>query len=128
MRIDPVGAVIRDVDWKTLVFLAAIFTLIQAFIKTKLLQGLSSLLANIPVVAAALDLAYHDLGVMQGGGDFVQVPDSTAVTACFSESIERMMNFSNSTTRKKPRPPASRIGHTWSGIASLPNTACSGGA
>ena len=79
-RIEPVGEVIRDVDWKTIVFLAAIFTLVQAFIKTELLQGLSiqlygwfganvmpvaflslagigilsSLLANIPVVAAAL--------------------------------------------------------------------------
>ncbi|MDS4040811.1 MAG: SLC13 family permease [Candidatus Competibacter sp.] len=79
-RIEPVGAVIRDVDWKTLVFLGAIFTLVRAFIKTELLQGLSiqiyqwfgadllpvaflslagigilsSLLANIPVVAAAL--------------------------------------------------------------------------
>lgn len=80
VRIEPVGAVIRDVDWKTLVFLGAIFTLVRAFIKTELLQGLSiqiyqwfgadllsvaflslagigilsSLLANIPVVAAAL--------------------------------------------------------------------------
>jgi len=70
----------------------------------------------------------HDLGVTQGDGDRVQVPASTAVTACFSESIERMMSFSNSTTRKNARPPANRTGHTWSGIASLPNTACSGGA
>jgi Na+/H+ antiporter NhaD/arsenite permease-like protein len=80
VRIEPVGEVIRDVDWKTLVFLGAIFTLVQAFVKTELLQGLSiqfyhwfgsdfmpvallslvgigvlsSLLANIPVVAAAL--------------------------------------------------------------------------
>ncbi len=80
VRVEPVGAVIRDVDWKTLVFLGAIFTLVRAFIKTELLQGLSiqiyqwfgadllpvaflslagigilsSLLANIPVVAAAL--------------------------------------------------------------------------
>jgi len=80
VRIEPVGDVIRDVDWKTLVFLGAIFTLVQAFVKTELLQGLSiqfylwfggdfmpvallslvgigvlsSLLANIPVVAAAL--------------------------------------------------------------------------
>jgi len=68
------------VDWKTLVFLAAIFCLVQAFTKTGLLQGLSlqlyawfganltrvallllggigalsSLLANTPVVAAPL--------------------------------------------------------------------------
>ena len=80
VRIEPVGEVIRAVDWKTIVFLGAIFTLVQAFIKTELLQGLSiqlydwfgadvmsvaflslagigvlsSLLANIPVVAAAL--------------------------------------------------------------------------
>jgi Na+/H+ antiporter NhaD/arsenite permease-like protein len=80
VRVEPVGEVLRDVDWKTLVFLGAIFTLVRAFIKTELLQGLSiqlyqwfgadllavaflslagigvmsSLLANIPVVAAAL--------------------------------------------------------------------------
>ena len=80
VHVEPVGEVIRDVDWKTILFLAAIFTLVQGFIKTELLQGLSfqiydwfsddlmqvailslagvgvlsSLLANIPVVAAAL--------------------------------------------------------------------------
>lgn len=80
MRVEPVSEVIRDVDWKTIVFLGAIFTLVQGFVKTELLQGfsfqlydwfgddltrvailslagvgvLSSLLANIPVVAAAL--------------------------------------------------------------------------
>ena len=80
IRIEPVDAVFRAVDWKTLVFLGAIFCLVQGFTKTGLLQGmslqlyawfgaeltvvallllagiglLSSLLANIPVVAAAL--------------------------------------------------------------------------
>ena len=79
-HVEPVDSVLRDVDWKTLVFLGAIFVLVQAFTKTGLLQGLSlqlyawfgadltlvallllagigllsSLLANIPVVAAAL--------------------------------------------------------------------------
>ncbi|RPI43383.1 MAG: citrate transporter [Betaproteobacteria bacterium] len=79
-RVEPVEAVLRDVDWKTLVFLAAIFCLVQAFTKTGLLQGmsirlhdwfgvqftlvalvllasigvLSAVLANIPVVAASL--------------------------------------------------------------------------
>jgi Na+/H+ antiporter NhaD/arsenite permease-like protein len=79
-RIEPVDNVLRDVDWKTLVFLAAIFCLVQAFTKTGLLQGmsfqlyelfgteytlvalvllaaigmLSAVLANIPVVAASL--------------------------------------------------------------------------
>ncbi len=82
-RVEPVDAVLRDVDWKTLVFLAAIFVLVQAFTKTGLLQGmsvllynafgaqltlvglimlagigmLSAVLANIPVVAAALIMA-----------------------------------------------------------------------
>lgn len=80
VRIEPVEDVFRDIDWKTLVFLGAIFVLVQAVVKTGLLQGLSitlfdwfgnhfvpvamtllggiglmsSLLANIPVVAASL--------------------------------------------------------------------------
>jgi Na+/H+ antiporter NhaD/arsenite permease-like protein len=79
-RIEPVDAVFRNIDWKTLIFLAAIFCLVQGFTKTGLLQGmslqlyewfgadltivallmlagigvLSSLLANVPVVAASL--------------------------------------------------------------------------
>jgi Na+/H+ antiporter NhaD/arsenite permease-like protein len=82
-RVEPVDAVLKDVDWKTLVFLGAIFVLVQAFTKTGLLQGmsvllynwfgseltlvalimlagigmLSAVLANIPVVAAALIMA-----------------------------------------------------------------------
>jgi Na+/H+ antiporter NhaD/arsenite permease-like protein len=80
IRIEPVDEVFHSVDWKTLVFLGAIFCLVQGFTKTGLLQGLSlqlyawfgteltlvallllagigllsSLLANIPVVAASL--------------------------------------------------------------------------
>lgn len=80
VRIEPVDAVFRAVDWKTLIFLGAIFCLVQGFTKTGLLQGmslqlhtwfgaeltlvallllagiglLSSVLANIPVVAASL--------------------------------------------------------------------------
>lgn len=83
LRVEPVDQVLRDLDWKTLIFLSAIFSLVQAFTKTGLLQGmslqlqawfgaeitlvamvmlagiglLSSLLANIPVVAAALVMA-----------------------------------------------------------------------
>jgi Na+/H+ antiporter NhaD/arsenite permease-like protein len=79
-RVEPVDAVLRDVDWKTRIFLGAIFVLVQGFTKTGLLQSLSvqlygwfgaeltlvallllagigmlsSLLVNIPVVAAAL--------------------------------------------------------------------------
>ena len=79
-RFGSVDEVLRDVDWKTLIFLLAIFCLVQAFTKTGLLQGLSftlyehfgrdytlislvllavigvlsAVLANIPVVAASL--------------------------------------------------------------------------
>ena len=80
VRIEPLDNVIRDVDWKTLIFLSAIFCMVQAFSKTGLLQGMaitfynwfganfilvalgllggigamSCLLANIPIVAASL--------------------------------------------------------------------------
>ncbi|MGC1954535.1 MAG: SLC13 family permease [Gammaproteobacteria bacterium] len=79
-KIEPVEAVLRDIDWKTLVFLTAIFCLVQGVSKTGLLQSLSlslnasfgnhliavalvllagigvlsGLLANTPVVAASL--------------------------------------------------------------------------
>lgn len=80
MRVEPIDDVFRAVDWKTLIFLISIFFLVRGFVKTGLLQGmsltlntwfgdkttivammllfgialLSSLLANIPVVAASL--------------------------------------------------------------------------
>lgn len=79
-RIEPTDNVLRDVDWKTLIFLASIFCLVQAVVKTGLLQlmalrlhdlfgtqltlvalvaiagigFLSSLLANVPVAAASI--------------------------------------------------------------------------
>lgn len=79
-KVEPVDNVIRDIDWKTLVFLGCIFCLVQAVTKTGLLEQLSvrlygwfgteltlvalgliaaigllsSLLANIPVVAASI--------------------------------------------------------------------------
>jgi Na+/H+ antiporter NhaD/arsenite permease-like protein len=79
-KADSVDHVLHDIDWKTLVFLGSIFCLVQAVTKTGLLQRLSvrlygwvgteltlvalgliagigllsSLLANIPVVAATL--------------------------------------------------------------------------
>ncbi|WP_233805279.1 SLC13 family permease [Paraburkholderia sp. HP33-1] len=79
-RIEPTENVLRDVDWKTLLFLASIFCLVQAMAKTGLLQVmslklyqvfgtqlslvalamiagigvLSSLLANVPVAAASI--------------------------------------------------------------------------
>jgi Na+/H+ antiporter NhaD/arsenite permease-like protein len=79
-QVEPIDSVLREVDWKTLVFLGAVFCLVQGIIKTDLLQVvslkmygwfgtglitvalvllvgiavLSSVLANTPVVAAAL--------------------------------------------------------------------------
>jgi Na+/H+ antiporter NhaD/arsenite permease-like protein len=80
MRDEPVGDVVRDVDWKTLLFIGLLFGLVDAVSKTGVLQScsqllhdafgrhflgaamvvllgiavVSALLANIPVVAAAL--------------------------------------------------------------------------
>jgi len=77
-KIEPVDRVLNDIDWKTLVFLACMFCLVEALTKTGVLQGLSqkmyvrlgvdvlsvafvmlagggvigSVVANIPVVAA----------------------------------------------------------------------------
>ena len=78
-RVESVGRVLQDVDWKTLLFLVLLFTLVEAFNRTGVLQSLSAdslhaslgtqllavalvlllgvaaastLLANIPVVAA----------------------------------------------------------------------------
>jgi Na+/H+ antiporter NhaD/arsenite permease-like protein len=80
VRVEPVDEVLRAVDWKTLVFIAAIMCMMQGFTKTGLLQELalrlygwfgteftlvalvmlagigllSSVLANLPVVAASV--------------------------------------------------------------------------
>jgi Na+/H+ antiporter NhaD/arsenite permease-like protein len=79
-RIEPIERVLKDVDWKTLLFLLFMFCLVEAFSKTGIIQGLSlnfykwfgvklmlvammvlvvvgfgsSLLANIPLVAAMI--------------------------------------------------------------------------
>lgn len=79
-KVEPVEKVLQDIDWRTLIFLICMFSLVEAFNKTGLLQGLSqylygwfgvnliaislfllvmvgsvsSLLANIPIVAAML--------------------------------------------------------------------------
>jgi Na+/H+ antiporter NhaD/arsenite permease-like protein len=108
-RAEPLEAVLRDVDWKTLVFLAAVFCLVEGFIKTDLLQGLaltlhgwfgteftllalallagigllSSVVANIPVVAAALVMTKGYLVVAEAVPEtalamgFTDWPDAT---------------------------------------------------
>jgi Na+/H+ antiporter NhaD/arsenite permease-like protein len=79
-KVQPIDDVLRAVDWKTLIFIGAIMCLMQGFTKTGLLQGLalqlyawfgaqyliaglvilvgvgvlSSVLANLPVVAASI--------------------------------------------------------------------------
>ncbi|MGE5306024.1 MAG: SLC13 family permease [Alphaproteobacteria bacterium] len=79
-KIEPVQKVLGDIDWKTLIFIACMFVLVQVLVKAGFLQTLSgdifrrfgtnrlavalvlligiglvsSLLANIPVVAASI--------------------------------------------------------------------------
>lgn len=80
LKIEPVEKVLKDIDWKTLIFLACLFFLVQAITKTGILRRLSlylhawfgtdlliiamvmifgiavasGLLANIPIVAAMI--------------------------------------------------------------------------
>lgn len=80
LKIEPLDRVLNDVDWKTLIFLTCMFLLVEAFTRTGILNSLSrnmnvwfgknllsvgmamllgvsvasSVLANIPVVAAML--------------------------------------------------------------------------
>jgi Na+/H+ antiporter NhaD/arsenite permease-like protein len=79
-KIEPIEKVLKDIDWKTLIFLLCMFCLVEAFNKTGVIQSLSlgfnkwfgvnlllvaimvlvvvgfgsSLLANIPLVAAMI--------------------------------------------------------------------------
>lgn len=79
-KVEPVDQVLRDVDWKTLLFLTCMFLMVEAFTRTGILHSLSrnmyawfgkdtllvglvmlggvaaasSVLANIPVVAAMI--------------------------------------------------------------------------
>ena len=109
VRVEPVDNVLRDIDWKTLVFLACIFFLVQAITKTGLLQNvslklyewfgseftlaaltliagiglLSSLLANIPVVAASIVMVKGYLVAVEAvpeaalGAHFIDWPAGT---------------------------------------------------
>lgn len=108
-RVEPVESALRVVDWKTLLFLGCIFCLVQAITNTGLLQAfsvkmyawfgteftlvalgliagiglLSSLLANIPVVAASIMMIKGYLVTAQVvpeialGADFADWPDVT---------------------------------------------------
>jgi Na+/H+ antiporter NhaD/arsenite permease-like protein len=102
-KVEPVDDVLRDIDWRTLVFLGAIFALVQGLYKTGMLQSLSlqlevwfgtdltlvalallagigllsGLLANIPVVAASLVMVQGYLVAAE------QVPE-TALAAGFT--------------------------------------------
>ena len=79
-KIEPIDKALKDIDWKTLLFLLCMFCLVEAFTKTGVIQGMSlkfyawfgvelllvgimvllvvglgsSLLANIPLVAAMI--------------------------------------------------------------------------
>jgi Na+/H+ antiporter NhaD/arsenite permease-like protein len=43
-RVEPIDKVLKDVDWKTLIFLCCMFWLVEAFTKTGVVQNLSNLL------------------------------------------------------------------------------------
>jgi Na+/H+ antiporter NhaD/arsenite permease-like protein len=65
-KIEPIDKVLSDIDWKTLVFLACIFCLVEALTKTGVLHGLSQSLygwLGVDVLAVAL--------VMLAGGGLV---------------------------------------------------------
>lgn len=44
MKVEPVDEVMKDVDWKTLIFLIVIFWLVEVVIKTGIVQSMSQLL------------------------------------------------------------------------------------
>jgi Na+/H+ antiporter NhaD/arsenite permease-like protein len=101
LRVENVEQVLISVDWKTLVFIAAIFCLVQAFTETGLLQSmaitlhelfgtrltavamvllasiglLSSVLANVPVVAAALIMTKGYLVTAQAVPEIALAPN-----------------------------------------------------
>lgn len=103
LRIEGVEEVLNSVDWKTLLFIGAIFCLVQAFTETGVLQGmalrlherfgaeltqvalvllvaigvLSSVLANIPVVAASLVMTKGYLVAAQAVPEIALATDFT---------------------------------------------------
>jgi Na+/H+ antiporter NhaD/arsenite permease-like protein len=103
-RIEPVDNIVRDIDWKTLLFLAGIFCLVEAVVKTGLLQTfalklhlwfgndlmavamtliagiglLSSLLANTPVVAGSIVMIKGYLVAASVVPEMALAPDFTA--------------------------------------------------
>jgi len=117
VQIEPVDDVLRDVDWRTLVFLGAIFCLVQAVTKTGLLQAfsvqlyawagthftpvalgliagiglLSSLLANTPVVAASILMIKGYLVAAEVVPEIAMAPDFTAWPAATIPVFVAMM-------------------------------------
>jgi Na+/H+ antiporter NhaD/arsenite permease-like protein len=103
LRVEGVQEVLNSVDWKTLLFIGATFCLVQAFTETGVLQGmalgmherfgshftvvalvllavigfLSSVLANIPVVAASLVMTKGYLVAAQAVPEFALSPEFT---------------------------------------------------
>jgi Na+/H+ antiporter NhaD/arsenite permease-like protein len=99
LRGEPLEQVMRDIDWKTLVFIGAIFCMVQGVVKTGLIGGfalqlhdlvgddfplvallllasigvLSSVVVNTPLVAAALVLTKGYLVIAEA------VPESALV-------------------------------------------------
>jgi Na+/H+ antiporter NhaD/arsenite permease-like protein len=109
VKVEPVQNVIADIDWKTLIFIGCMFILVEALVKAGFLQtiaddlyrrfgndrlavglflmfgigAVSSLLANIPVVAASILMIKGYFVIAQVvpeealGADFVDWPLAT---------------------------------------------------
>jgi Na+/H+ antiporter NhaD/arsenite permease-like protein len=103
-KVEPVERVMADVDWRTLVFLACLFEMVEAFVKTGVLQGFSqtlyakfgasmlplalfmlaavgltsSVLANTPVVVAMMVLVKGYMVVAQAVPETALGPTFTA--------------------------------------------------
>src|SRR5262249_22676882 len=92
------------------------------------LQTLAEVMDAQPEHAQPAEKGYDGSGIHALARRDVHVPASAAVTAPRREALERMINFSSSTTRKNTNPPRNSHGQTYSGTASLSNRRCSGGA
>ncbi len=77
VRIEPVDDALRDIDWKTLLFLGCIFCLVQAVTQTGLLQTLSLEL----YARAGADLTPVALGLVAGIGVLSSLLANTPVVA-----------------------------------------------
>lgn len=78
-RVEPVGAVLKDLDWKTLIFLYCMFCLVQALEKTGAIQQLSLRVFDLFGTNLALVAAAVLTGVALGSSVVANIPLVAAV-------------------------------------------------